>query len=196
MIFRFSDLTFVLSPLYFIVTSFMLCLDRTGLIGFSILAALIHECGHFVALRFVYRAPLTVKFCLYGFQMESKKVLLPFSAFIVSAAGPFINLIFSIGSYALYWFSSNRLWLAFSAIHLLIGGLNLLPFSGLDGGEILQSLLKTVFPENKANRIFRIVTIICLILTAPIGLYLIYNTGNLTLICLIVYLFCLNLFKI
>lgn len=133
-----------LLPMLF-AAALLLAWDGTGILRISLLCAVLHESGHLAAwFALVQRWP-RVTLSLWGIQLSMRGVWLPTEQeLLLAAAGPAVNLLCSTAvmlwmewvtsyTYRGYWFASAN---------LLVGGLNLLPLPGLDGGRILTCLLE------------------------------------------------------
>lgn len=115
-----------------------------GLAGAGILAAvvLLHELGHFAAMRAFGYKDTSIFFLPFfgGATIGSKDNVKPREEIIVLLAGPVPGLALGV---ALAWFGYAEEGLLRHAVLMLIGinALNLLPIFPLDGGRIARSLL-------------------------------------------------------
>ena len=146
-IFLFSALSFVL---FF------------GLIGIPwsvlpiiVVILLIHELGHFWAMKFFDYKDTSIFFIpLFGAAAKGEKdQTTPFEEYIVFLAGPLPGIILSIGIGVLMIFNpelrSNELLKEYAIMSLVLNYINLLPIFPLDGGKIVQTLLFTRYPRTQ-----------------------------------------------
>ena len=110
------------------------------------------------------------------------------SASVVLLAGSAVNLVF-FGAAAWLSGSPERAG-AFAAVHLVLGIVNLLPLSALDGGKILRLLLEQVVPLRAAERICFVIQIVLLCSVITIcALSLWGGVVNVSLFVFVFYLF-------
>ncbi len=124
-----------------LAAAFLLSVDGTGTLRLGLLAALGHECGHiFVYRRLLGRWP-QVEVSPLGLAIPLHRLLPVCLELPLAAAGPLANLLLCCAAHA--WMAcAGASWGAyrFAAVNLLVGGANLLPLPGLDGGRILRCL--------------------------------------------------------
>ena len=128
------------------LTLFLLVLlfvaDTTGVLRVGLLCAWLHECGHVMAFCLLERRIPRLEVSLAGICLSMRGVTLPPGRMLLLAAsGPAVNLLLAAG--AMVWmpfggYSYFGLW--FTATNLLVGGTNLLPLPGLDGGQMMAAL--------------------------------------------------------
>ena len=108
-----------------------LLVDRTGLGGQMVLAALSHEIGHLLAMTVLGEQPQKIVFGSFGIRIEKRPGtrLSYHKEILIYAAGPAVNLL------AAGLFAGHP---AVCRVHLLLGIFNLLPVGVLDGGQILR----------------------------------------------------------
>ena len=138
-----------------------------------ILACLIHEVGHFLALELLGEKALSFRFKSWGMEMICPP-LPALRQIFCSLAGP----VFSIAL-----ISVSRFYPALAVCGVLQGCFNLLPISPLDGSVILRSLCRLIFSPILAERIFLICQ--CVISMVLIILLAAYNGSTITLIFVI-----------
>lgn len=145
------------------------------LLAALLLAALIHELGHYVMLRHfrvpvasIHISPFGAKMCL-----DERRRLSYGAEMLTVFAGPFSNLVsaFLLAALGQWW----EMAYLFSGAQLVLGLFNLLPVRPLDGGTFVWLLLAWCTEPFTADRISQkigICTVALLILTGAAVLYL------------------------
>lgn len=116
--------------------------DRSPLVIGLVLAALVlHEGGHFVAMKLFGYEDVSVFFMPFIGAAVSGRAKDPggWRAGIVSLAGPVPGLVLGAGLLALA--PAQPLLRAAGAVLVVLNGINLLPFEPLDGGRVLSIVL-------------------------------------------------------
>ncbi len=170
----------------------MLTFDDTPLSVWCLLAALVHELGHFVMMAVVGECPKRIVCGAFGVRVErpSDSGIGYAKEVAVSLAGPLANLLCAG---ILYVAGANILNVM---VHLLVGGFHLLPIVSLDGGEALYALLSVFFGIQTAYHVIRIVSCVILVPLTVLGVTVLLNDGyNLSLLALCVYLISLLIFR-
>lgn len=168
----------------------MLMPDDSRLTALCLLAALIHEAGHFLMMLAVKDAPKRITFGAFGARIERQNKTLGYQkSALVSLAGPLANLLCAAGLFMVFGFCRAAL------AHLVLGIFNLLPIRTLDGGEALYALLCHRYPEEKGAVILRAVSAAVWIPLFALGVFLFVKSGNLSLAGLSLYLLFLVLLQ-
>lgn len=123
---------------------------------FSVLALLLHECGHLLALRLFHVRPKHLSLTPFGglIDLPENHSLSPFGAFVTAAAGPAASLlgcIISLAAVQKQWLSFPSSF-AFLRANALLLAVNLLPALPLDGGRMLQAILSRFFQRSSVSR--------------------------------------------
>ena len=146
---------------FYLMLALMLLLIPFRWLFSAIVAAIFHECCHYVAIRLLCRHSATVKLYSYGARMplpemsRSKEML-------CAMAGP-------VGGLFLTAFASLFPRLAVCAF--LQSVYNLLPIYPLDGGRVIHALLSMLFSPPKAVTITRMIEICIKVGICLAGLY-------------------------
>lgn len=115
-----------------------------------LLAAILHECGHYLACR-LCRVP--VRFfrpCVSGAVIGYDGSVVSYGReIIVAAAGPFVNLL----SAGLVLGCQGRFFALFGVSSLGLALFNLVPHRRLDGGVILYALLCLIWEADSAAQV-------------------------------------------
>ena len=144
-----------------LVIAFMILIVPFRWLVSIFLAAIVHECCHYIAIRLLTGRKTDVRFYSYSARMDlpdmgrGKELL-------CAVAGP-------IGGIALIFFAPLFPRLAVCA--LVQSLYNLLPIYPLDGGRALSCVLAILYPPPLSEKIQRLVTGICKIVLAIMCLY-------------------------
>lgn len=167
----------------------MVLSDRTGIVGATLLAAALHECGHIVAahaLRLPFRR---MHLGLLGARLELEGRMPSYGEeWLLCAAGPLVSLLGAAIAAPLW-----RVWPAavrFSCASLLLGVLNLLPIRSFDGGRMLAASLGAWLPGRVADCVMTLTSLLFLFLLWATAVYFLLRAGDgLSLFCFSVGLF-------
>ncbi len=127
----------------------------------SFLFSFIHEAVHLIFLRFsgikkaeVRLFPAGIKICCEGMNMLSyrKTVLTALSA-------PVFNLIAGAVFLFLHKSCENELLYVCCAVNFILGAINLLPLSFLDGGRTLYAMLSERLTDSRVRKIMSVLNI-------------------------------------
>lgn len=163
--------------------------DPSGFCAVTVLAAVLHECGHLLATKCL-RVPLgSLRMDFLGARLEVSGRLLSYGEeWLLSAAGPFASLL--VAALAAPLWGLLPLSRLFSCASLLLGLLNLLPVSSFDGGRMMETTLFRFLSEESARRIMRFSSFLFLFLLWAIAVYfLIRAAGGISLLCFSMSLF-------
>lgn len=119
-----------------------------------LLALLLHETAHLVFTEvFGYQVNEFKLTPLGGcLVVDSLMTLHPVAEFVIAAAGPFSNLLMVVGVWYLGFLGVEGSWLeSWGKYNWLLGTINLLPATPLDGGRLLSAVLKKFFPIETAT---------------------------------------------
>ena len=178
-----------IAPQVAILFLFMIVSDRSGLCLITVIAALIHECGHLIAARLL-RIPLGgLRMSFLGARLEVSGRMLSYGEeWLLCAAGPFVSLC-AAALVALFW--KYGAWApAFSCASLVLGLLNLLPIRTFDGGRMLESLLSYLGGERLAGRGMILCSFFFLFLLWATAVYFLLRAGDgLSMFCFSLALF-------
>lgn len=140
------------------------------------LIAMLHEAGHLIAAKVLGYNVAGVKIEPFGVCMNlSGEITDCRHELVISLAGPVANVIMITAGTLLTYINVNVPEVFFiSNLYMLF--INLLPVMPLDGGRIVNAVLKTEFGERKAKKIvfFLSVPVVCVI--AVLGVILIFKS--------------------
>lgn len=142
-------------------------------------AALLHELGHAV-MAWGCGVPIkALHLDIFGARMELCGMLSYKRELAVAAGGPFFNLLSAAFALPFCYFGSwdGRAEL-FLAASVCLGGLNLLPVQGLDGGRMLGCTLSSLFGVEAGDRVVRLTTALCLGALWLLSVYALLRVGQ------------------
>ncbi len=165
---KFKDTQIHLSFFFALALTLLGIFDKTGSVLLCVLSGILHEAGHLSVLLIFGEKPKKICITPFGMRIERKGAFShsftkeAFCAF----AGPLVNIILF-----LIFHKSH-----FGKINLTIALLNLLPSEPLDGGKILENLLKMKLSIEKAEKISLIISCITVFPVAIIGFIILFQS--------------------
>ena len=137
-----------------------------GLAASCLVASMIHEGGHLVAMLAVGVPPRHCTLGAFGMRMDLDSRFVGYGRnLLIVLAGPLMNGIVAM----ILWMCGS---IVAPTVHLVLAVLNLLPSAMLDGGEILRCVLCMLRMETMADKIVRVVSVVVTLLLATAGLWL------------------------
>lgn len=120
----------------------LIYLDGQGVVLRVLLACVLHELGHWTAVRLLGGRVQALRLTAVGAEMvlDSGRALSYGREAAAAFAGPAVNLL-------LAWVSAQTGRYLFAGINLCLGLINLLPIRRLDGARVLYCLLSLCRPE-------------------------------------------------
>ncbi len=165
----------------------LLLADDSGILGYGVLAALVHECGHLIAMLCVREKPQAITLSFYGIRIvwAYNSVCSGLTKAWVAIAGPLSNLLCA----GLLCGAENAM---FRAMHLGLALFNLLPLFPLDGAAALNGVLGERVTRSEGYLMAEYTAYILLILCGTAVMLM--NEHNPTLFFTSAYIFILRLF--
>ena len=145
-----------------------LILDRENRVIFCVLAAAMHELGHYVMMRLCSVRVRGLRLRLFDVLIESDEPQSFKSDVLITLAGPAVNLISAAALFPL----GTKLWLPQAAL----GIFNLLPVMSLDGGHLLRICMERRFSPHPCDIVLRITTFLIALPLMTAGIYLLFNS--------------------
>lgn len=172
-----------LSLLFPALLTALLLWQPDGLAVSCVLASVIHECGHLLAMLAVGVPPDRCTLSAFGACIRMGSRLPGYRQnMLISLAGPLANLL---AAACLLLLGCQQT----AAVHLVLAVLNLLPASALDGGELLRCGLCLLGMESLAAGVLRFTSTSVLLPLAAGALWLfLRGGGNLSLLLVSGYL--------
>ena len=167
----------VIAPTVALVFSWLMLTDRSGLVSVTLLAALLHECGHILAAKALKIPFRKMRVDFMGARLEIGGRMLSYrEEWLLAAAGPIASLAFAaLGG--LLW-QDSPLAVYFSCASLLLGLLNLLPIRSFDGGRMLEGALLAFLEERSVRRVLTVSSFLFLFLLWSISVYFLLRVGD------------------
>jgi len=179
-----------LSLLFPALLTALLLWQPDGLAVSCLVAALLHEGGHLLAMLCVGVPPEDCVLGAFGARIRLGHRLPSYRKnLVISMAGPAANFVCAFLLFAL-----GRVTPA--VVHLVLGLLNLLPATALDGGEILRCGLCFIGLEALSGAVLRLTSALTLLPLAALCFWLfLRGQGNVTLLIVSGYLTVLLFFS-
>lgn len=159
MIIPFKKTTLHIHPLFPGLVLFCFFSGRISVL-MTVLALLLHETGHLLAMKLWGIAPRQISLTPFGglIEMPEGAAMPPLPAFTTAAAGPLFSFLGCMMSSFLLrqGILSFENTLSFYRSNLLLCLFNLLPALPLDGGRMLQALLSALFRRKTFSRLLLI----------------------------------------
>ncbi len=181
-----------ITPFAAVLVLGLILTDDSGLCIVTLLAAVLHECGHFLAARLL-RIPLgDLHLDLLGARLEVRGRMLSYAEeWILCAAGPIVSLACAAAG-AAFWGVAPiaEAAMRFSCASLVLGALNLMPIRTFDGGRMLEVALLSFFGERLVQSVMRTFSFLLLFLLWAVAVYFLLRVGDgLSLFCFSMSLF-------
>ena len=167
---------------FFLVWAWLNYVDGQGIVPWAMLACVLHEVGHYSAIRFLGGDIRLIRLTAVGGEMGLARPLGYCQEGIAALAGPGVNLLLAA-------FLSQLGWgYTFAGINLMLGCFNLMPISRLDGGRALFCTLALLLGPSWAELILKWLSAAATALILVLGMLVIGLGGNLTLLLVAVWL--------
>ena len=169
----------------------VILLDTRHTAELCILAAIIHEGGHLLAMLFCKRMPDKIKISLFSIDINdpNRGKGRFFEELLIIYAGIAANGLASLAAFSVYRAVGDTIFLNIAAANAVIGAFNLLPAATLDGGQGLFLIIMRRLNYRSAEIIINILTAVLLIPFTAAGILLLFNCEkNFSLLIISVYL--------
>ncbi len=152
-------------------------------------AIAVHESGHLAALAALGCFPQKIKLAPFSIDIadntRSQRSLRQNA--VILFFGPFANFICVLPCYLVY-LSKTPVVLPLLAANVSVGMFNLLPALSLDGGMLLYLLLSRRLSHTTAVRVVHVCTVVCLVPLTALGVMLVTQSRNPSLLFVSAYL--------
>ena len=168
----------LITPGFILMLSVFYYFDRSGMLALSILASLIHEAGHYAAVRAFGGKIDALTLSVTGADMALSGSSLGYvSEAVCALAGPAASFIGAIVSSAAGKLTGLDEAFALSGICVIQGALNLLPSSHLDGGRAIYLLILRSRGHQTAEKLILITGLASALMISTAGLLTLLRTG-------------------
>lgn len=168
--------------------SLVLVLDKTGNIAMCFLCAVLHECGHIIAMRCFGIVPKSIKLRLFDIVINADSDKAFVSDLVITLCGPFVNILLAV----VFFFINKQL----AFVNLYIALFNLLPVETFDGGRALSLILSRKFSPKTVRTVLKALTFILLVPIFLLGIFvLLYSKYNYSLLLISLYLLAILFIK-
>ncbi len=177
------------SFLFIALLSLVILTDTTGLIIPTVIAVILHEFSHLLAMYYFGCSPKKIKIIPAAIEITRDFCQKNSQEIIISLAGSVANILTFLITYFLFFKGKNIIFLNFAVVNFVIGFFNLLPLKSLDGGNILFKILCFKLSAEKSERILNIINFIIGLAGILVGVFLIINGKiNLSVIIMSIYI--------
>lgn len=151
-------------------------------LGIILLAAAVHECGHWLTLRLLDEPVTSFRITLFGMEMRTRNSRLSYPEEIAAVlAGPGANLL--CGALLACLPGTERLRGEIAGANFVLAAFNLLPVRPLDGGHILELLLEWLAAPGCGEQIIGRIEILFGLAAGGLLFWTVFQTkGNLWLL--------------
>ena len=160
---------------------------------YGLLAAMLHEGGHLLAMFLMKTPPSELRLCPFGIEIVKRESRANHYVqdVVVSLSGPCANAVACI-----ILFSTGQGESVFFAAHFLLAVLNLLPIEPLDGGQALFAFLCLRHPLETAGKVIEIVSFFTLLPLSVLGFVILFRSQhNFSLLLAACYMMALLMLK-
>ena len=187
--FKFFGTEIYISFLFAATLSFMLAIDRTGLVIPTFFAVFIHETGHLLAMWASDCQPKSIRLIPSSVQIVQHFNVRPQQQALITLCGPVANIVVFLALFINFCAFKSDISLRFGILNLITAVFNLMPVSGLDGGTLLTLAIARHTDIYKAEGIVRIITAVFAFLIFIAGVYLwVSGTVNISVFIVSLYL--------
>ena len=165
-------------PGFLLLLAALFWLDEgVGFLLFGVIAAILHELGHYGAGRIFGQRLKVLELSAVGAQMElaGVGVLSYLQEMCITLAGPLVNLVCG-------WLSIQIGWFLFAGANLALAGLNLLPVLPLDGGRTLWCAVTCLAGERWGDDVLTVLSAVSVGALAGAGAVAALRFANLSLL--------------
>ena len=178
-----------LSLLFPALITALLLWQPDGLAVSCLLASLVHEGGHLLAMLAFGVPPQKCTLGAFGMRIELGNALVGYGRNLwIALAGPLANGLAAAVPLMLHSPAA-------ALVHLVLAVLNLLPAAALDGGELLRYGLCLLGMEELAESLLRLTSALVLLPMAAVSIWLFIKGNNPTLLIISLYLVALLFFS-
>lgn len=171
---------------FFLLMAWLNYLDRQMILPLALAACALHELGHYAAIRAMGASIKQIRLTAVGAELIMAHPLNYWQEGTAALAGPAVNLLLA------RLFCGWEPGFLFSGLNLVLGCFNLLPVCCLDGGRALHCALCLTVGPGAAEGAGEWLSRACSTLILAGGILLLQRVGNVTLLCIGLWLFILE----
>ena len=164
------------SPSALLLLAFFVLFSSPVLLAALLLAALCHELGHYAVLHATGGSVKEINLTVLGAEMKVKSRTGYGKEFLITLAGPGVNLL-AAWCMSLLGRQMPVLYL-FAGGQAVLGGFNLLPMYPLDGGTMLWTAVAYFWEPYTADRVARSVGLVFAISLTGFAVFLFGRMGG------------------
>ena len=160
-------------------------LDADGILIWGVLACILHELGHYAAIRALGGRVARIRLSAAGAEMilSTVKPLDHLAQVLAAISGPVANLTLALLSARTGERGAGECAWLFAGFNLALACFNLLPISQLDGGRALFHFLALICSEYKAVQIAKVISFMTTGVIFAIGCFVFWESStNFTLL--------------
>ena len=167
---------------FFLLLAWLNYVDRQGIVPLAMAACLLHELGHYLAIRCLGGDIKSIRLTVIGAEMLLPTSLGYWREGVAALAGPGVNLV--LAALLCRW----QRWTLFTGVNLVLGCFNLMPVGRLDGGRALYCTLALLVGPDWADRVGKWLDLSFTVCMLAIGVALMGLGGNVTLLLVALWL--------
>ncbi len=158
---KLCGITVRITPAFAVFFAFAANVFRNNVFVYSFLFALLHETVHIISLRLCGCRGAVLEFLPGGIKMHSEGFgrLSYKKTIFCTLSAPIANILTGALFYCIYILSDERGLYECAAINFLLGSINLLPMSFLDGGRAVTAFLSLYFDYCRVRRICTVLSV-------------------------------------
>lgn len=161
---------------FFLIWAWLNYMDRQGIVPLAMVACIIHELGHYLAVKWLGGEVRYIRLTGIGAEMALAHPMSYWREGVSALSGPGVNLLLAAFCCQMGW------GIEFSGINLVLGCFNLLPAGRLDGGRALYCTLALLLNPDCAERVLVVMSALVTTIILMAGLLIFGFGGNLTLL--------------
>ena len=145
-----------------------------SLVGWTLLACVVHELGHYLAIRILGGEVEALQLTGLGAVMVPRGMFGYREECLIALAGPAASLALAL--------LTAPVEETLAGVSLVLGLFNLLPLAPLDGGRVLRGLVCRWFGPDTGERVSCLVTRMLSLVLVGLGIWVVLQDGNFTLL--------------
>lgn len=166
----------ILTIILFIICTFLHALD---ILCITYFVMTLHELAHMAAAMCIGLRVSHIALHPFGvnLKLKNKMVYALSDEIILYLSGPLCNAAFALFAVFVYRLYPNDNLKFFYISNIMLFVMNMLPSAPLDGGIVLKKIIARLWGSGMAERISRIVSVVCASLIMALGVYVLYKSG-------------------